>query len=180
MIAPDPLGRVPRIADSAWIAPTASVVGDVVLGDRSSVWFGSVLRGDEERIEIGAETNVQDGVVVHTTQGLCGVSVADGVVIGHGAMLHSCAVETAALIGIGARVLDLAVVGEDAIVAAGAVVAPATRVGRREMWAGVPARRVREVTAADLERQRWAVDAYVQRAAEYRTLLRAMPSDAQP
>jgi carbonic anhydrase/acetyltransferase-like protein (isoleucine patch superfamily) len=145
------------------------VLGDVTLGAEASVWYGCVVRGDEEPIVIGDATNLQDGAIVHTTKGWAPTVVAERVVVGHGAVLHSARVDTGALVGIRAVVLDGAHVGRDAIVAAGAVVAPRTIVPAGEMWAGVPARYVRDVTDADRKLQAWAVDEYVAHARTLRT-----------
>ena len=150
------------------MAPGAVVLGDVTLGADASVWYGCVVRGDEEAVVIGDASNLQDGVIVHTTKGWAPTEVAERVVVGHGAVLHSARVDTGALIGIRAVVLDGAHVREHAIVAAGAVVPPRTVVPAGEMWAGVPARYVRDVTDADRALQAWAVDEYVEHARRLR------------
>ena len=114
-------GRSPQIHPDAWIAPTATVIGDVVMEEGSSVWYGCVLRGDRDTITIGAGANIQDGSVLHTDPGLH-LRIDAHVTVGHMAMLHGCHVKEGALIGIGARVLNGAVIGEGSIVAAGALV----------------------------------------------------------
>ncbi|MFD9330383.1 gamma carbonic anhydrase family protein [Streptomyces sp. NPDC060065] len=140
--------RRPHVA-GAWVAPTATVVGAVTLGDFSSVWYGGVLRRDGDAISVGAGSNVQDGSVVHADPGLP-VSIGNGVSVGHRAVLHGCVVENDVLIGIGAVVLNGARVGAGALVAAGAVILEGTQVPPGSLVAGVPAK-VRRATS-DSER----------------------------
>ena len=111
----------PQISQSAWVAPGASVIGDVHLGEESSVWYGAVLRGDTEPIRIGARTNVQDGCVLHADPGYPAV-VGEGCVLGHNAVVHGCEIEDHCLVGMGCTILNGAKIGEGSIVAAGAVV----------------------------------------------------------
>jgi len=154
-------GVAPRFGRDAWLAPTAVLVGDVTLGDRATVWFGAVLRGDISRIEIGAETSIQDNVVVHC--GRLPTIVGARVTVGHGALLEGCVIEDGALIGMGAIVLRGARVGAGAVVAAGAVVREGARVAAGILAAGVPAS---EKRALDGEAR-----GYPQRAAdEYQRL----------
>jgi len=126
------------IAASAWVADTATVRADVTLSDDTSVWFGAVLRGDEESIFVGRRTNIQDCAVVHVTREHP-VRIGADVTVGHGAVVHGCTIEDGALIGIGATVLDGAVVGAGAMVAAGAVVPPGMRIPPGTLAVGVPA-----------------------------------------
>ena len=129
----------PVIPDSAWIAETATVLGEVILGDEVSVWPSAVIRGDEAPISIGDRTNIQDGVVVHVTAGTpC--TIGKDVTVGHSAVVHSCTVEDGALIGIGAIVLDGAKVGAGAMVAAGALVPPGMEIPPESLAVGVPAK----------------------------------------
>lgn len=132
-------GRTPRIAPSAFIAPTATIIGDVTVGDEASVWFGAVLRGDVGRIEIGARSSVQDNAVLHTTDRIATV-IGDDVTIGHGAVLEGCTVERGALVGMNAVVLHEAVVGEEALIGAGSVVTDGTKIPARTLAAGSPCR----------------------------------------
>ncbi len=143
-------GTSPRIAAGVFIAPNATIIGDVEISEGASIWFNTVLRGDEEPIRIGPRSNIQDGTVIHTTRGVAPVDVGADVIVGHGAILHSCTVESGSMIGIGAIVLDTAVVEKGAVVAAGAVVPPGKRIGAGEMWAGCPAVKRRPVS--DLEK----------------------------
>jgi len=131
-------GKSPKIGRNVFIAPTATVIGDVELGDGSSVWFGVVLRGDEGRIVIGPGSNIQDNTVVHTTEEIPTI-IHDNVTIGHGALLEGCTVQSGAVVGMGAIVLHEALVGEQAMVAAGSVVTPGTVIPPRTLAAGSPA-----------------------------------------
>lgn len=159
-------GRSPQVNHDSFIAPDAVVLGDVTIGAGASVWFGCVLRGDVEPIVIGDKTNIQDGTIIHTTEGMS-IVVAERVVVGHGAVLHSTNIGPNVQIGIRASVLDGSIVGDGAFVAAGAVVAPRTVVPPGEVWAGVPARFLRMVTEDDMEMQRWAVEHYTQLGRQY-------------
>ena len=143
-------GRQPVVPASAYVDPSAQLIGDVRLGERSSVWFNCVLRGDINSITIGDDSNVQDCSVLHV-QGDIPLVIGSRVTLGHNTTVHACTLEDRVLIGMGAVVLDRTVVGEGSIVAAGAVVKMDTIVPPRSLVAGVPARVVRELTDADLE-----------------------------
>ncbi|HVZ84785.1 MAG TPA: gamma carbonic anhydrase family protein [Terracidiphilus sp.] len=142
-------GHTPRIGNGCYIDPSAQLLGDVVLGDRSSVWMSAVLRGDVNAIRVGSCSNVQDCAVLHGQRNLYSVHVGDWVTIGHNATVHGCTVEDGSLIGIGARVLNDCRIGEGSIIAAGAVVPEHTVVPPRTLWAGVPAKQRRELGEAD-------------------------------
>lgn len=135
-------GKTPRWGERCFLADNATLAGDIILGDDCSVWFGAVIRADVDAVVIGNRVNVQDCACIHQTAG-APVVLGDDVSVGHGAVVHACTVRRGALIGMNAVVLDGAVIGEHAIVAAGAVVLAGTRVGPCEVWAGVPARRVK-------------------------------------
>ncbi|GII52500.1 gamma carbonic anhydrase family protein [Planotetraspora thailandica] len=139
---------MPEIHPEAWVAPGAVVVGRVRIGRASSVWYGSVLRGDDERIEVGDEVNIQDLCCLHSDPGEPAV-LEDRVSLGHRAMVHGARIGTGALVGIGATVLGGAVVGEGSLVAAGAVVTPGANIPAGVLVAGVPGRVLRELTDAD-------------------------------
>ncbi len=139
-------GIRPRMADSAFLAPGVIVLGDVEIGEESNLWFYTVVRGDVYPITIGKAVNIQDHCMLHVTGGRFPLTIGDGVIVGHRAVLHGCAIHPGALIGIGALVLDGAVVERGAMVAAGAVVAPGTVIPASMVAAGVPARPIREVT----------------------------------
>jgi carbonic anhydrase/acetyltransferase-like protein (isoleucine patch superfamily) len=135
----------PEVPDSAWIAPTATVVGDVILGERVSVFYGAVLRGDSDAIRVGDRTNFQDNVTVHCDRGRP-TTVGAGVSVGHNAVLHGCTVEDDCLIGMGSVVLSGAVIGAESLIAAGAVVPQGAVVPPRSLVAGVPGKVRRELT----------------------------------
>ncbi len=141
-------GHSPRIPVSAFVAPSADIIGAVELGENASVWFQAVLRGDIERVRIGAYSNIQDGSVLHTVEG-APVEVGEWVTVGHRAILHGCTVESHCLIGMGAIVLNGAQVGHRSIVAAGALVLENAVVPPGSLYAGVPARLRRELTEDD-------------------------------
>jgi carbonic anhydrase/acetyltransferase-like protein (isoleucine patch superfamily) len=132
-------GRSPAVPASAFVAPTALVVGDVVLGEESSVWYGAVVRGDVGSIRVGARTNIQDLCVLHVTTGLPGLSVGDDVTVGHRAILHGAVVRDRCLIGMGAILLDGCEIGEESLVGAGSVVREGMVIPPRSFVAGVPA-----------------------------------------
>lgn len=141
-------GRIPGIAASAYVAESADVIGDVEIGENASIWFTAVLRGDIEPIRIGANSNIQDGSVVHTLLG-SPVVVGDWVTVGHRAVLHGCTVANNCLIGIGAVLLNDVRVGEGSIIGAGALVPERTVIPPRSLYLGVPARLRRQLTESD-------------------------------
>jgi carbonic anhydrase/acetyltransferase-like protein (isoleucine patch superfamily) len=159
-------GKTPRLAGSAFVAPTATVIGDVTIGEEASIWFGAVLRGDFGPIEVGARANVQDNAVLHSTDRLPTV-VGDGVTIGHGVVLEGCTVERGALVGMNAVVLHGAVIGEETLVAAGSVVTDGTRIPPRTMAAGAPCRVRKELSGASAEWIARAASAYVRLSRRY-------------
>jgi len=144
-------GVTPHIAAGCYIDPSAQILGDVVIGERSSVWMNAVVRGDVNSIRIGACSNVQDCAVLHGQRNLYQVIVGDWVTIGHNATVHGCVVEDLVLIGMGVTVLNGARIGEGSIIAAGAVVPEQTVVPPRTLWAGVPAKLRREIGDKDYE-----------------------------
>jgi carbonic anhydrase/acetyltransferase-like protein (isoleucine patch superfamily) len=143
-------GHTPQIPSSCYIDISAQILGDVVLGERSSVWMNAVLRGDVNSIRLGSCSNVQDCSVLHGQRNLYPVIVGDWVTVGHNATVHGCQVGDNCVIGMGARVLNDSRIGEGCIIAAGSVVAEHTVVPPRTLWAGVPARLRREITDKDL------------------------------
>ena len=164
-------GVSPTIAADAFIAPRAVVIGDVVIGAGVSVWFNCVLRGDVNHIRVGARTNIQDGTVVHVSYRTHPTIIGEDVLIGHHATIHGCTLESKSFVGMKAMVMDGAVVEREGMVAAGALVAPGKRVPQRQMWAGSPARFVREVKDAELASFAEAVTRYVGLGEEYSALL---------
>jgi carbonic anhydrase/acetyltransferase-like protein (isoleucine patch superfamily) len=160
----------PAIASSAYVAPGASIIGKVVLEDHSSVWFGATLRGDNEIISIGADSNVQDGAVLHTDPGFP-LMVGARASIGHQAMLHGCTIGEGSLIGIQAVVLNAAVIGRGCLVGAGAVVTERKVFADGTLILGAPAKVVRELTAEERENLLGIAANYAARGAYYRAHL---------
>lgn len=161
------LGFVPQVAADAYVGPTAVLVGQVSLAEEVSVWPACVLRGDINRIEVGARSNLQDGTVVHVGDADAAIVGAD-VVIGHRAVIHGCRIEDAVLVGIQATVLDGAVVGEGSVIGAGAVVTAGTRVPPRSLVLGVPGRIVKTLDAAEEDFHRRLAGKYTRLAHNYR------------
>lgn len=162
--------KFPDVAESAWIAPGAYVIGEAYLGEQSSVWYGAVLRGDTEPIRIGARTNVQDGCVLHADPGYPAV-VGEGCVVGHKAVVHGCEIGANCLVGMGATILNGAKVGEGSIVAAGAVVPEGREFPPRSLIVGIPAKRVGDVSEEQTTDIARGANEYVERAAAHRKSL---------
>ena len=166
-------GRLPQLAARVYVDEAAVVIGDVVLGEDSSVWPCAVVRGDVSPIRIGARSSVQDGVVLHVTHdgpytpGGRGLVIGDDVTIGHGAVLHACTVGNACLIGMGATVLDGVVIEDEVMVSAGALVPPGKRLPSRTLWAGNPARQLRELNAEQVEQLYYSARNYVKVKNDY-------------
>jgi carbonic anhydrase/acetyltransferase-like protein (isoleucine patch superfamily) len=161
-------GVLPRIAAEAFVAPTAVVVGDVEIGADTGIWFGCVIRGDVNAIRIGERTNIQDGTIVHVSSRANPTYIGSDVTIGHGAIIHACMLEDGGFVGMGATVMDGAVVATGAMVAAGALVPPGTVVTAGRLWAGIPAKPIRDLTEADREVIAHTVPHYVELARRYR------------
>jgi gamma-carbonic anhydrase len=160
-------GFTPKVDASAFVAPNATLVGDVEIAANASIWFGVILRGDGPGIRVGENSNLQDGTVVHVAaRGLMTV-VGKNVTVGHMALLHACEVQDGAFIGMHSTVLDGAVVEGEAMVAAGALVPPGKVVRRGELWAGSPARKLRDLTDKDFETFRRIAAQYVELAKSY-------------
>ena len=161
-------GTLPTLGQRAYIDPAAAVIGDVVLGDDASIWPFTVVRGDVNFVRIGDRTNIQDGSVVHVSHdgphaklGGFATRIGSDVTIGHKAIIHACTIEDAVLVGMGAIVLDGAVVRRHAFVGAGALVAPGKVVGEGELWLGNPARKARMLSDAEIEALYYSAGHYV-------------------
>lgn len=139
-------GKSPEFGNDCFVAPNATIVGDVVMGDECSVWFNAVIRGDVNYIKIGDKVNIQDGAIIHCTYEKHPTNIGNHVSIGHNAMVHGCTIHDNVLIGMGAIVMDECVVHTNAIIAAGAVVLEGTIVEAGSIYAGVPAKKVKEVS----------------------------------
>ncbi|HLG02974.1 MAG TPA: gamma carbonic anhydrase family protein [Bacteroidia bacterium] len=141
------LGKYPEIGNDCFIAENATIVGDVVCGDQCSFWFNSVVRGDVNSIRIGNKVNVQDGAVIHCTYNKTIVSIGNNVSIGHNAIVHGCIIQDNVLIGMGAIVMDNAEIGSGTIIGAGALVTEGMKVEPHSVYAGIPARKIRDISA---------------------------------
>ncbi len=168
------LGKLPELGQRVYVDPAATVIGDAVLGDDVSIWPGTVVRGDVNFIRIGARTNIQDGSVVHVSHdgphaklGGFATVIGEDVTIGHKAIVHACRIEDAALIGMGAIVLDGAVVRKHGFVGAGALIAPGKVVGEGEMWLGNPGRFARRLSEAEIEALYYSAQHYVRMKDRY-------------
>ena len=159
-------GVRPRLHPSVFVAQGARIVGDVEIGEGSSVWFNTVIRGDIAPVRIGRRTNVQDGCVLHVKTGLP-FTVGDEATFGHGVMAHACVIEDLCLLGIGCVVLDGAVIGRGSVIGAGAVVSPGTIVPPNSLVLGVPGKVVRNLGPESAERNRLLADGYVGHAKAY-------------
>lgn len=162
-------GRTPVIPDSAWVAPNATLAGDVTLGERASVFYGAVLRGDMDAISIGDDTNLQDNVTMHVDFGTPAV-IGARVSVGHGAILHGCIVEDDCLIGMGATVLNRAVIGTGSLIAAGTVVLEDSVIPPRSLVAGVPGKVRRDITDEEFEKIQRNYRSYLELSAEHKAV----------
>ncbi len=160
-------GTTPRVAESAWVADSAEVMGNVVLGEDASIWFGAVLRGDNETLSIGAGSNVQDGSVLHSDLGQP-LTIGERVTVGHKVVLHGCTVGDESLIGIGAVVLNGARIGRHCLVGAGALVTEGKEFPDGSMILGSPAKAVRQLTPEQIEGLRRSAQTYVANARRFR------------
>jgi len=165
--------HVPSIPASAYIAPGATIIGRVSMGEHSSVWPSAVVRADDDTIVIGANTNIQDGAVLHVDPGYP-MSIGANVTVGHQAMLHGCTIGDGTLVGIQAIVYNRAVIGNDCLVAAGAVITEGKVFPDRSLIVGAPATLRRQLTDEDIAGMRANVDAYVLRGKSFKTMLRRM------
>ncbi|MHB1172178.1 MAG: gamma carbonic anhydrase family protein [Lacisediminihabitans sp.] len=160
-------GNSPVLAETAWVAPNATLIGRVTVGENASVFYGSVVRADVDAIVIGAGSNIQDNVSMHTDTGIQ-LTVGSGVSVGHGAVLHGCTVGNDCLIGMGATVLNRAVIGTGSLIAAGAVVLEGTVIPAGSLVAGVPAKVRRELSAEELEGVKQNARHYVELTSAHR------------
>lgn len=163
-------GKTPRIHDSAFVAPGCRIIGDVEIGPDSSIWYNCVLRADVSRIVIGQRTNVQDGSVLHCDPEKPGdpdgspLLIGDDVLIGHMAMVHGCVIEDRGFLGLGAIAMNKAVIGTDAMLAAGAMLTENKVMGARELWAGRPAKKLRDLSDEAIAGMRAGVAHYAENA----------------
>ena len=160
-------GKQPQLGANVFVAPSASVIGDVEIGARSSVWFGAVLRADDHYIRIGEDTNIQDNVVIHEGRGRLPALVGNRVTIGHSVTVHGSVLGDLCMVGMGATILDGCVVGVRCLVAAGALLAPGTRVRPGTLVMGAPARVKRDLRPEEIDQIIESAASYVSLAARY-------------
>ena len=139
-------GKLPQIEEDCFIAENATIVGDVIIGNQSSIWFSAVIRGDVNSIKIGNKVNIQDGAVVHATYKTSPTNIGDNVSIGHNAIVHGCTIHDNVLIGMGSIVMDDCIIESNSIIAAGAVVTKNTVVPSGSIYAGTPARKIKDIS----------------------------------
>lgn len=145
-------GITPQIGTGTFIAPTAAVIGDVIIGEASSVWYNAVIRGDVNKIRIGSNVSIQDGCCLHTSGGDAYIEIGSNVTVGHNATLHGCKIYSDVLIGMGSTLLDNVIVESGSVVAAGALVLSKTHIPQGELWGGVPAKFIKKLTPELSER----------------------------
>ncbi len=160
--------KTPQFDDTVFIEDSAQVIGDVIIGSHSSIWFNTTVRGDVFHIRIGSYTNIQDNSVIHVTKGKFATILEDYVTVGHSVTLHGCHIKSNNLVGIGSIVMDDVVVEENCIIAAGALISPGTKVPARSLMMGVPAKRVRDITDEEVKRIRQYAMNYFQYKEEYK------------
>lgn len=166
-------GVTPSIAGSAFIAPGCRIIGDVRIGEETSIWYNCVVRGDVNFITIGDRTNIQDGSVIHVTTRLHGTEIGDDVLIGHLAMIHGCKLHNHAFVGLGAIVMDGCEIEPDGMLAAGGLLSPGKRIPSGQLWAGRPAKYVRDLTVEQIVNQRMGAKHYVDNARAHMAALNA-------
>jgi carbonic anhydrase/acetyltransferase-like protein (isoleucine patch superfamily) len=160
---------LPQIDSSTYVEESANIIGDVIIGEKSSIWFNSVIRGDVNYIRIGSKTNIQDSCVLHVTKDTHPLVVGNEVTVGHNVTLHGCTVKDRCLIGMGAIILDGAEVGEDSMVAAGCLVKQGMIVPPKTLVVGVPARIARPLTEKEIKRIKQSAQNYIDYANSYQT-----------
>ncbi len=160
-------GNAPQLGRGVFLAETCAVIGDIEIGDESSIWYSTVLRGDVMPIRVGQRTSIQDGTIVHVTSGFSGTTIGDDCTIGHAAIIHACTVEDHCLIGMGAILLDGVVVGRGSLVGAGALVTPGTIIPPGSLVLGSPAKVKRPVGDKEREQIDYGAKHYVELARRY-------------
>lgn len=162
-------GKTPQIGDNCFLAENATIIGDVEIGDNSSVWYSAVIRGDVHSIKIGNNTNIQDCAVVHATYQKSPTHIGNNVIIAHGAIIHGCTLHDHVMVGMNAVVLDDAIIESNTIIAAGSVVTKGTRVEGGSVYAGIPAKKIKTLSANLLEGELHRIaDAYSMYASWYK------------
>ena len=165
--------KQPQLAENVWIAPNATIIGDVRLGANASIWWNATIRGDNDPIHIGANTNIQDGSVLHTDEGVP-MHIGNNVTVGHLVMLHGCTVGDGSLIGIGSVILNRAVIGKESIVGANTLIAEGKVFPERSLIVGSPGKVVRQLSDDEVARLKASADHYVANAQRYRETLKPL------
>lgn len=160
-------GKEPKIDQSVFIADGVRITGDVEIGEKSSIWFNTVIRGDVNHVRIGVNTNIQDNATLHVSHDSTPLVIGDNVTVGHNAILHSCVVGNNVLIGMGAIVLDNTIVENYSMVAAGAMVRPHSRIETGKLYGGIPAKYIRELSKEEMEYFQKSADNYASYASDY-------------
>ena len=153
-------GTAPVIADDAFVAPNAVLIGDIVIGSRSSIWYGCAIRGDVNHIRIGRNSNIQDNSVIHVDSGKFPTIIGDDVLVGHMCIVHGCTLEDGTFVGMNSTIMDGCVMESGSMLAAGSLLTPGKRVPARQLWAGRPAKFMRELSDEDIARFKWGTDHY--------------------
>lgn len=161
----------PQIHESAWVAPSASVIGNIILAEKSSVWFGAVLRGDNEPISVGARSNIQDNSVLHTDPGMP-LEIGEGVIVGHRVMLHGCTIGDNSLIGIGATVLNGVKIGKNCLIGAHALITEGKEIPDNSMVIGAPGKVVKTLSENQIAFLRLNAEVYVKNAERFEVELK--------
>lgn len=160
-------GIYPKIAKDAFIAPSADIIGDVEIGSKTGIWFGVVIRADVAQIRIGSRTNIQDGTIIHVTRNGHPTLIGSGITIGHQALLHACKLEDSCFVGMGATIMDDALVESGAMVAAGALITPGKTIKKGQIWAGNPGKYFRDLTESEAAFIKISEDNYAKHVDEY-------------
>jgi gamma-carbonic anhydrase len=159
--------KMPKIGNDCFIAENSMIIGEVEIGSQSSIWFGTVIRGDVFHIKIGCNTNIQDNSVVHVTTNKFPTLIGDNVTVGHSVTLHGCTIGNNVLVGIGSIILDQSEIGEWSIVAAGSVLKPGTTIKPGKLWGGLPAKEIRDINDAERKWIKELSDSYVRLSKDY-------------
>ncbi len=167
--------KIPKMAPDCFIAPTSMIIGDVEIGSKSSVWFGTIIRGDVFHIRVGYNTNIQDNSVIHVTTNKFPTLIGNFVTIGHSAVLHGCSIKDNVLIGMRSTIMDQSEIGEWSIIAAGSVVKPGTKIPTGKLWGGLPAKEIRNVNEKEILWIKELSNNYIKLSKEY---LMHIPKDA--
>ena len=159
--------KTPKIGPDSFVAPNSTVIGDVEIGSWSSIWFGTVIRGDVFHIRIGNKTNIQDNSVIHVTANKHPTLIGNQVTVGHSVTLHGCVIKDNVLVGIGSTIMDKTEIGEWSIIAAGSVVKPGTKIPSGKLWGGLPAKEIRDTDDKEIEWIKELASNYIKLSKEY-------------